>query len=265
MIVAGIDAGSRAVKVVLLSTDNGTEPGVLASDLEDSSPDQAAHAQRVLDRVLQEAGHTMQDVGFVVATGYARHLLDFADKAITEITCHARGVQKHLPNTRSIIEIGGQDSKVIHLDAQGRVEDFTMNDRCAAGTGCFLELVARRLGVNLNELGELAEGSKQPATISSMCAVFAETEIIGLLAGGQAPCDIAAGVQLAIARRIASMAGRRLTCPVVFTGGVARTRGMRRVLSEAIDHPLALSPEPQLTGALGAALLAADHARSTTI
>jgi (R)-2-hydroxyacyl-CoA dehydratese activating ATPase len=263
MIFAGIDAGSRSIKAVLLSADGGGDNGILATGVDDSGTDQATQARALFDRVLNEAGRTIDDVGVVVATGYARHLLPFANKAVTEITCHARGVRKHMPDARTIIEIGGQDSKVIHLDEQGRVEDFTMNDRCAAGTGCFLELVARRLGVDLQEFSDLSARSDEPAPISSMCAVFAETEIIGLLASGQAPSNIAAGVQVSVARRIAGMAGQRLVGPVIFTGGVARANGMDRILGQAIDSPVRISPDPQLTGALGAALLAAGEPHGT--
>lgn len=260
MIFAGIDAGSRSIKVALIAMNGHDAHETLATGVEDSGTDQAAGARALFDRVLHDAGHSAGEVGRVIATGYARHLLPFADKAVTEITCHARGVRSHIPEARSIIEIGGQDSKVIRLDERGRVEDFTMNDRCAAGTGCFLEMVARRLNVDLQQLGDLAAQSAQPATISSMCAVFAETEIIGLLASGQAPSDIAAGVQAAIARRIAGMAGQRLVGPVVFTGGVARANGMRRTLTLAIDAPVRVPPDPQTTGALGAALIAAGEA-----
>ncbi|MEX0774173.1 MAG: acyl-CoA dehydratase activase [Phycisphaeraceae bacterium] len=259
MICAGIDAGSRAIKIVLMDVVQGR---ALAADMVDQATDQAAHARQLFDRLLDDSGLAIDDVGFIVATGYARHLLAFAHKTVTEITCHARGVRQHVPEVRSVIEIGGQDSKVIRLDEQGRVEDFTMNDRCAAGTGCFLELVARRLDVDLQRLGAMAARSAAPATISSMCAVFAETEIIGLLASGQAADDIAAGVQRAVARRVAAMAGRALRQPIVFTGGVARAHGMADALRHALDAPVHICAQPQMTGALGAALLAAEHLRA---
>jgi predicted CoA-substrate-specific enzyme activase len=255
MICAGIDAGSRTIKIVLLDPDADR---VMGQDLADQGTAQEAHVRSLLGRLLHQAGLTMNDLGPVVATGYGRNLLGFADRTITEITCHARGVRRVEPTARSIIEIGGQDSKVIRLDADGRVEDFAMNDRCAAGTGCFLELVARRLEVDLAELGALAAGSANPAAISSMCAVFAETEIIGLLAGGAEPAEIAAGVQVSIARRIAALAGRPLTPPIIFTGGVARAAQMDRAIADAVAQPVIIPPQPQMTGALGAALLAAE-------
>ena len=182
MITAGVDAGSRAIKVVLFDAQAGR---TLACNLADQVTDQAAQARKLFEQTASDAGLAAGDVAFVLATGYARHILPFAHKAVTEITCHARGVRELAPATRTIIEIGGQDSKVIRLDEHGRVEDFTMNDRCAAGTGCFLELVARRLQVDLDQLGAMASRAAEPAAISSMCAVFAETEIVGLLASGQ--------------------------------------------------------------------------------
>jgi predicted CoA-substrate-specific enzyme activase len=179
-----------------------------------------------------------------------------ADTTITEITCHAVGVRHLVPTAQTVIDIGGQDSKLVRLDANGKVRDFAMNDRCAAGTGRFLEVVADRLGLALGDLGPMAAQSRSPAAISSMCVVFAETEIIGLLAGGRAREDIVAGVQTAIASRIVAMAGRNVEAPIVFTGGVARISGMETALQTALGQPVAISPEPQMTGALGAALLA---------
>jgi predicted CoA-substrate-specific enzyme activase len=156
----------------------------------------------------------------------------------------------------TVIDIGGQDSKLVRLDRNGRVRDFAMNDRCAAGTGRFLEVVADRLGLSLGDLGPTAAKSGRPAAISSMCVVFAETEIIGLLAGGRAREDIVAGVQTALASRIVALAGRKVEAPIVFTGGVARVSGMEAALQTALGQPVAIAPEPQMTGALGAALLA---------
>jgi (R)-2-hydroxyacyl-CoA dehydratese activating ATPase len=201
-------------------------------------------------------------LGAVVATGYGRNAIRFADTTITEITCHAQGVYHLAPQVRTIIEIGGQDSKFITLEDGGRVRDFAMNDRCAAGSGRFLEVVANRLGVDLSTLGELSRGSRQAALISSMCVVFAETEITGLLADGVAPADIAAGVQNAIALRVATLAGRALVPPVCFTGGVALQSGMVRALEAALSCSVSVSALPQYTGALGAAILASRPPRN---
>jgi len=165
-----------------------------------------------------------------------------------------------LPEVRTIIDIGGQDSKLMRLNSDGSVTDFVMNDRCAAGTGHFLEVLATRLGVRLACLGEMAGKSRKPAIISSMCVVFAETEIIGLLASGATPEDIVAGVQGSIATRVAAMVGRNMTLPVVFTGGVAMVPGMDAALAAALGNPVIVAPRPQLTGALGAAILASRRA-----
>ena len=193
----------------------------------------------------------------IVATGYGRKLLTEADATITEISCQAAGVSHCLPQARTVIDIGGQDSKLLHLAAGGSITDFSMNDRCAAGTGRFLEVVAARMGVRLAGLGEMVSRSRRPAVISSMCVVFAETEIIGLLAQGATPEDIIAGVQASIAARVAAMAGRRVASPVVFTGGVALVPGMSVALGTALGEPVTVAPDPQLTCALGAAILAA--------
>jgi predicted CoA-substrate-specific enzyme activase len=253
VIYAGIDAGSRMIKAVLFDAEGKQ---IVASGIMDQGVQQDALAQQLFQRLMHDHRLDRRGVLGIVATGYGRHTVSFADTAVTEITCHAAGVRHHLPDARTITDIGGQDSKLICLDAKGGVQDFDMNDRCAAGTGCFLEVVARRLGLSLQELGELAGRSVKPAAISSMCVVFAETEIVGLLAAGAAAEDIAAGVQAAIARRIASMAGRSLESPIIFTGGVALVPGMRTALQTAFGHPVVVAPEPQMTGALGAAILA---------
>ena len=256
MICAGIDAGSRAIKIVLMRAE-GRE--VLASGTADQGVRQDDLTRRLLGRLLAEAGLCADDIGKTVATGCARATVGVADTTITEITCHARGVHHLLPDARTVIEIGGQDSKLLRLRPEGNVRDFSMNDRCAAGTGRFLELVAERLEIGLGELGELARRSRRPAPINSMCVVFAETEIIGLLASGCPPADIVAGVEAAISSRVAAMAGRNLEPPVVLTGGVALIGGVDRALQEALGRPVTIAPDPQMTGALGAALLAATE------
>jgi (R)-2-hydroxyacyl-CoA dehydratese activating ATPase len=254
MICAGIDAGSRTIKIVLF---DHAQSKVLGSGITDQGIDQPRLAGELYDRTLRDAGLARAQVQSVVATGYGRSRVPFAGTTITEITCHARGVHHLVSDARTIIEIGGQDSKVILLEDGGRVRDFAMNDRCAAGTGRFLELIADRMGVDLHRLGELSRDSRKPAIISSTCVVFAETEIIGLLAEGTPAPDIAAGVQNAIAARVTTMAGRTLAPPVCFTGGVALQAGMIRALEATLAIPIRVAPDPQFTGALGAALLAA--------
>ncbi len=256
MICAGIDAGSRSTKIVLFDPEQAK---ILGSAIADQGVEQERLARELFERVCKSASLDRAAIGAIVATGYGRNTIRFADTSITEITCHARGVHQLCPHARTIIEIGGQDSKCIMLEDGGRVRDFGMNDRCAAGSGRFLELVATRLGVNLAALGELSRESQKAALISSMCVVFAETEIIGLLAEGVSAPDIAAGVQNAIALRVAALAGRAITPPVCFTGGVALQSGMVRALETALSCPVQVSPLPQYTGALGAAILASNR------
>ena len=253
MIGAGIDAGSRALKIAVVDGETGT---VLASGVADRGVEQISRYADFYDELLGQAKLSRGDVRQCIATGYGRELIELAETTITEITCHARGVRHLVPEVRTIIEIGGQDSKLIRLNERGSVQDFAMNDRCAAGTGRFLEVVAQRMGLPLEEMGHVAERSGNPASISSMCVVFAETEIIGLLAGGTPPEDIVAGVRRSMAGRVAAMAGRRMVEPVVFTGGVARIPGMAKALAEALGRPVQIAPTPQMTGALGAAFLA---------
>jgi len=261
MICAGIDAGSRSIKVLLFDTERSQ---ILSSGIMDQGLAQQRLAAQLFERTLREAQVPRAQVAAVVATGYGRSAVRFADTTITEITCHARGVHHLVPDARTIIEIGGQDSKVICLEDGGRVRDFAMNDRCAAGSGRFLEVVASRLDVDLPTLGDLSRDSLNPAAISSMCVVFAETEIIGLLTEGTPAPDIAAGVQQAIAMRVVALAGRAVAPPVCFTGGVALQSGMVRALSEVLSCPVRVAPLPQYTGALGAAILAGSRPRFGT-
>jgi len=256
MLFAGIDAGSRTVKVVLLNADDHR---VVSSGIRAQGVKQSDLAESLLQDVLTKAGLKRSDISWIVATGYGRDAIDIADTTITEITCHAYGVHHWVPGARTVIDIGGQDSKLLRLDPNGRVRDFVMNDRCAAGTGRFLEVVASRLDVGLGDLGDLAKRAGKASAISSMCVVFAETEIIGLMASGEPPENIVAGVQMSITSRIASMAGRHIEDPVVFTGGVALIPGMDKALETAIGRKIIISPEPQLTGALGAAILGAKE------
>ncbi|MCL1920366.1 MAG: acyl-CoA dehydratase activase [Kiritimatiellaeota bacterium] len=252
MLYVGIDAGSRATKLVAVDESGA----VVRRAVVDQSVQPAATARELFDGAAGAA-----EVGRCVATGYARNVLTFADRAVTEITCHAKGCASLCPAAEAIIEIGGQDSKFIRL-AQGRVHDFVMNDRCAAGTGRFLEVVAVRLGVSLGDLRDLLREAQDapPVAVSSMCVVFAETEVIGLLATGTPPAAIMRGVQRAIATRVVAMLGdrRRLQGDILFTGGVAQVCGMRDALEHVLGRALRIPDSPQYTGALGAALIARD-------
>lgn len=260
MICAGVDAGSRAIKIVLIDADNKQ---VIANGVTDQGVEQNKLALQLFGRLLNDNHVNKEDVRRIVATGYGRNIVEFANTTITEITCQAVGVRWLVSSAMTIIDIGGQDSKLVRLDRTGKVRDFVMNDRCAAGTGRFLEVVAERLEVSLERLGEMAAKSTEPATISSMCVVFAETEIIGLLASGKAKEDIVAGVQTAIATRVMAMAGRKFDLPIIFTGGVAIVSGMRAALQATLKQNVAVSPDPQMTAALGAAILASDQLKET--
>ncbi|MFZ4440471.1 MAG: acyl-CoA dehydratase activase [Syntrophales bacterium] len=256
MVFAGVDAGSRTIKVALI---NDEDMRIVGSGIYDQGVRQSAIAQDLFHKVLFDSGVGKRDIGHIVATGYGRNALDWADTTVTEITCQAYGVNGQTPDVRTIIDIGGQDSKLIRLDQSGIVHDFEMNDRCAAGTGRFLEIVAERLEMKLEEIGERAAMASKPVAISSMCVVFAEAEIVGLLASGESPENIAAGVQNSIARRIGAMAGARMRGPIVFTGGVALVPGMQTTLSKVLGHSVRIAENPQMTGAFGAAIIAAEQ------
>lgn len=256
MICAGIDAGSRAVKIVMIDADSRK---IIASGMTLQGVNSGNIAKKLFFEIADKNKVQKSDIAKVVATGYARNQISLADTTVTEITCHGRGVHFVDQDARTVIEIGGQDSKMLKLDDSGAVRDFAMNDRCAAGTGRFLEMVADKLSVSLADLGEMSKRSKSPANISSMCIVFAETEIIGLLASGTLPEDIVSGVQTSIAARVASMLGRSFTPKVVFTGGVALIPGMDIALADVIGNHVDVVSNPQMTGALGAAIIASER------
>jgi predicted CoA-substrate-specific enzyme activase len=256
MFCAGVDAGSRSIKVVFLAQGSRE---IVAAGQADQGVRQEALASDLYHQLLDDVGAAERDVKSVIATGYGRNLIRFAGTTVTEITCHARGVCHRAPAAKTVIEIGGQDSKVIHLNGSGEVRDFAMNDRCAAGTGRFLEVVAERLDIPIEALGDLANQSQEPAMISSTCVVFAETEIVGLLASGVQSADIVAGILHAISRRVGALAGRQIDEPVLLTGGVALIPGMAHYLEVVLKQSIQIAPEPRMTGALGAALIAKDR------
>lgn len=258
MICAGIDSGSRTIKVVLFDGESGR---TLASCVADQGVKQGDLARELYDRALRSSKISAKRIARVVATGYGRNAIGFAGTTITEITCQARGARHGMPEVRTVIDIGGQDSKLIRLHEDGGVRDFAMNDRCAAGTGRFLEVVASRLGVPLADAGRVVKRARRGASISSTCVVFAETEIIGLMASGEKRENILAGVLTSIAGRIAAMAGGKVEEPVVFTGGVALIPGMAAALEKALDCKVRVAANPRFTCALGAAILAAGQAR----
>lgn len=257
----GIDIGSLSSKVVLLSN----EGKLVDYRVERSTYDFKRIGQNLFNELLKEHKIERSDV-FCMSTGYGRNTVQFADDRITEITAHARGVQYFFPEAHSVIDIGGQDSKAIVLSKKtGNVIDFQMNDKCAAGTGRFLEVMAHALEVPIDEIGELGLRSKDPASISSTCTVFAESEVISLFAKGTPKHDIAAGIHKSIARRVAGMAKRIGVAPLlVFCGGVAKNIAVKKYLEQELGFEI-LTPvlnsenAAQITGAIGAALIAKEH------
>ncbi len=254
---AGIDVGSATAKAVIIDA----EGAVLGEAILPSGGNLAAAAQRCFDLAAETAGHPDPSCGAIVATGYGRERVALRTRAVTEITCHARGARALRDGVQSVIDIGGQDSKAIALDPQGRVLRFEMNDKCAAGTGRFLEVMARLLEIDLDALGACALGGKDPVPISSTCTVFAESEVISHLARNVPINDIVAGLCRAIAGRVYGLASRtRLTPPTLMSGGVARNRGVVKALEALLGADIYVPPSPQTVGAYGAALLARDDA-----
>jgi predicted CoA-substrate-specific enzyme activase len=253
MITLGVDLGSRTTKAVLL--DGG---GFLARRIVKTGWAPADAAEEARAAVTADAGLTVDEVDAVVATGYGRVTVPFPAKMITEITCHAAGAASVLPEARTVIDVGGQDSKVIRIDKFGLVTDFAMNDRCAAGTGRFLEFMAQSLEVPIGEFSVLGAEGEHPADLSSICTVFAESEVLSLVAEGADVPDIVAGIHRAIARRIVTLAESvGLVPPVAMTGGGALNAGLRHHLATLLRTDILLPPHPQTMGAEGAALLAA--------
>ena len=218
---------------------------------------------RATQEVLDIARISEAEIKAIVSTGYGRDRVEKRLAAVTEITCHARGVEALLPGTQVLIDIGGQDSKAIRLDGEGRVLDFAMNDKCAAGTGRFLEAMARALQVDIEELCELDHGASEDLTLSSMCTVFAESEVVSLIAEGVEVKEIVAGLNRAIASRIVALVRRVASdvagLKVAMSGGVARNHGVVRALSSALNTKISVPQQPDTVGALGAALIARER------
>ncbi|MDB5971667.1 MAG: putative CoA-substrate-specific enzyme activase [Hydrocarboniphaga sp.] len=251
----GVDLGSTTAKTVIL--DGGGS--VVAARIVQMGAVSREGLRRSVEGALEAAGLSMPDIAYTIGTGYGRRLVPGVGRTFTEITCHARGVSAICPGVRLVIDIGGQDSKVIAVDDRGLVDDFAMNDRCASGTGRFYEVLARALECEMSQIGDLAMKGTRDLEVSSLCATFAETEIISLLAEGASREDIAASVHRAVAHRVlglVALVGVRE--PIVMTGGVANNRAAVHFLAKALDRPLQVPPDPQITGALGAALLALD-------
>ena len=253
----GIDIGSTASKCVMLA--DGKEivaKSLIAVGAGTSGP------QRAIDEVLKQAGKSREDMSFILATGYGRNSLEgFADHQMSELSCHAKGASFLFPEVRTVIDIGGQDVKILRVE-NGAMTNFQMNDKCAAGTGRFLDVMARVLEVDVNDLGELGEQSTKYVGISSTCTVFAESEVISQLAQDTDKCDIINGIHQSVAGRVAGLAHRvGVQDQVVMTGGVAQNKGVVKALEEQLGHTIHTSPLTQYVGALGAALFAYKKCR----
>lgn len=257
-IFAGVDIGSTTSKAILMNEKRE----ILSYAIQFTSFNRDKSGQEVLRKALDKAGIEIESVIYLVATGYGRRSLSIADDVVPEIVCHGKGTVELYPGTRTIIDIGGQDSKVIELDPNGIITKFEMNDKCAAGTGRFFEVLTERLlGVSMDELGPLSLESKNPCVISSMCTIFAESEIISFLSEGVKKEDISMGMNLSIARRIIAMgrAGRIMfTEPIVFSGGVAKNVGVKAAFEKLLNKKVDAIENPQNTGAFGAAIYALE-------
>ena len=256
-IAAGVDVGSTQTKAVVMSDNGGLK--ILARALVDTGANVQRAAERALDSGCQQAGLHASDVGFVVGTGYGRYKIASGNTQMTEITCHAKGASFLCPSTRTVIDMGGQDSKAISVGPSGEVLDFVMNDKCAAGTGRFLANSAEVMGIGLDEVGPLSLRAKHPVKIATVCTVFVESDILSYLAQGKTAEDILGGVHIAIAKRTLSLARRLNIEPeITMTGGVARNIGMVRALEEVIGRKMQVSSDAQFIGAVGAALFALE-------
>jgi len=255
MYFAGVDVGSATTKAVIID-EQGRE---LGRTIVPSGGKLISAAETVLAGALDAAGISRDQIRALISTGYGRESVVSRTKTVTEITCHARGVSTQNADARTVIDIGGQDSKAISLADNGTVRNFGMNDKCAAGTGRFLEVMARTLEVGLDEMGRFALEADRPAKISSTCTVFAESEVVSLLAQNEKLSRILLGICNSIAERVKSLAVRvGVRREVVMTGGVAKNIGVVRSMEHAIGMPVSVPDEPQLVGALGAALIACE-------
>ena len=255
MKVAGIDVGAGTAKAVILDDDKIISYSVLPVS---GNVDNVV--RKITEDTLNKGGLSLENLEYTVSTGYGRKAVSFADKTASEIICHGAGIHFLMPRIRTIIDIGAQDSKAIRVDEEGRVTDFLMNDKCAAGTGRFLEVMARVLGLKLDEMGPISLKSENPCNISSTCTVFAESEVVTLRSDGRPIEDIVSGIHRAIASRVVIMgSGIKLEPETVFTGGVALNSGVKDAIMKVGNIDLIIPERPQITGALGAALIAGEE------
>lgn len=258
MLVAGIDIGSITTEALLFDK----EKGIVGCTIMETGANSRKTAEMALERVLAYPGKNACDISYAISTGCGRKRAAFAKESVTEITCIAKGVNFLFPEARTIIDIGGQDTKVIRIDEKGRVIEFEMNNKCAAGTGRFIEVMAKALNVELDSIGKISLQRKKELAISSICTVFAESEVISLVSDGEELEDILYGIHKAIADRTMGLINRLggVTPDVIMAGGVAKNIGVVNALEEVLGTPLKIHVEPQIIGALGAAILSLEKA-----
>ncbi len=255
--VAGIDSGSASTDVVIMDAKERIVSTVIAP----TGGGANNSAEQAMSDALKKAGLSRSDISVIVKTGYGRDYIADGDESVTEITCHARGAHFLSSDARTVIDIGGQDSKVIRIDETGAVQNFVMNDKCAAGTGRFLEMMARALGLTLEEISEIGLDWEEDITISSMCTVFAESEVVSLVAQNKALEDIVHGLNSSVASKVGGLVKR--VSPqegYIMTGGVAKNRGVVKALEDKLETKLYICEQAQLCGAIGAALFALERA-----
>ena len=256
---AGVDVGSTQTKALLLDPDGR----IVARSLAETGAYLVRAAERAFERVLAEGGLGREDVGYVVGTGYGRFKVAFGDAQVTEISCHAKGAWSLFPATRTVVDIGGQDTKAIKVSAFGEVLDFAMNDKCAAGSGRFLTNSAEALGMDVGDIGPRSLEARQAVRLSTVCTIFVESDILSYLAQGKRVDDILAGVHGAIAARTVALVRRvGVETEVTFTGGVSKNVGMVRALEERLGVAVNVSSDSHYTGALGAAIFALERLRA---
>lgn len=255
-IFAGVDVGASATKVALINADLE----LLASDVRKTGVSFEACAQEAMDAAMASCDLRLPDPSYIISTGYGRHNVAFANEARTEIACHSRAAHHHFPRRITIVDVGGQDNKIIHVDAEGRRDGFKMNRKCAAGTGAFLEEVAQRMDLQLDEMDSLARQASHTVHMGSYCTVFTKTEILAHLRAGEKVPDIVAGLIESVVKRIIEM--DPLSGEVVLTGGVVEHNPvLAEMLAQLLGHSVQILPHAQLAGAFGAAIYAADASR----
>ncbi|MCQ1531129.1 acyl-CoA dehydratase activase [Lutispora saccharofermentans] len=251
----GVDVGSVSTDVVLID-ENST---IMKYTIVKSGFDHKAAIESAINKICNSCSIDIADIKRIVGTGYGRRNVPGTCKTITEISCHAMGIHSVFPDVRTVIDIGGQDSKIIRVTHEGFAENFLMNDKCAAGTGRFLEVMAHTIGIDVNDLGEISLKAKKVQSISSICTVFAESEVISRIAEGCKKEEIVAGIHKAIAERITGMAyAIGIKEPIALTGGVAKNKGVVNAITKYLGVKILIPEEPQIIGAIGAAIYAKD-------